>query len=134
MKKLYLLIVAACVFSACAPASSASLTGTWQLVSYGSASNPTRADPDIDTAILFDVETLSGSVGCNQFNGGYALEEDRVIFGPLTSTEMGCIGAAGEQESAVYRLLAGTATFSLDGDMLTIISEDGASVIVLVRK
>ncbi|HQV93116.1 MAG TPA: META domain-containing protein [Anaerolineales bacterium] len=134
MKKLYLLIVAVFVLAACAPAASASLTGEWGLVSYGSASSPTSADPSIDTSILFDAEKISGNVGCNQFNGGYSLEEDRVVFGPLVSTKMACIGAAGEQESAVLSLFAGATTFSLDGDTLTIASEDGASVVVLARK
>ena len=135
MKKIFWLIVAVFALAACASAVSASLAGEWRLVSYGSASNPTPADPEIDTAILFDAETFNGNVGCNQFNGGYALEGSRIVLSAFTTTEMACIGVAGEQESALFNVLfADTATFSLDGDALTIASADGASVIVLARK
>lgn len=134
MKKIYLLIVAMFVLAACAPAASPSLTGEWGLVSYGSTSSPTSADSSIDTSIMFDAEKISGNVGCNQFNGGYTLEESNIVFTQFISTKMACIGAASVQESAVLSMFAGTSSFSLDGDTLTITSTDGASVIVLERK
>ena len=134
MKKFYLLIVAVFALAACAPAASPSLAGEWGLVSYGSASNPTPADPNIETSIMFDAEKISGKVGCNQFNGGYTLEESNIVFSQFISTKMACIGNASVQESAVLSVFAGAATFSLNGDTLTITSADGASVIVLARK
>ncbi|MFN8402759.1 MAG: META domain-containing protein [Anaerolineales bacterium] len=134
MKKIYMLIVVMFLLAACAPAVSPSLEGTWQLVSYGSASSPTPADPSIDTSIVFDAEKISGNVGCNQFNGSYTLEESKIVFGQFISTKMACIGNASIQESAILSAFIGTATFTLDGDTLTITSADGASVIVLARK
>ncbi len=134
MKKIYMLIVVMFLLAACASAASPSLAGTWQLVSYGSASSPTPADPSIDTSILFDAEKISGNVGCNQFNGSYTLEESKIVFGQFISTKMACIGNASIQESAILSAFAGAGTFSLDGDTLTITSADGASVIVLARK
>ena len=134
MKKFYLLIVAVLMLAACAPAATPSLAGEWGLVSYGSASSPTSADPSIDTSILFDAEKISGNVGCNQFNGGYTLEGSNIVFAPFISTKMACIGNASVQESAILSVFAGAATFSLDGDTLTITSADGASVIVLASE
>ena len=134
MKKIYLLIVAMFALAACAPAASPSLAGEWGLVSYGSTSSPTLADPNIETAIMFDAEKISGNVGCNQFNGGYTLEESNIVFSPFISTKMACIGAAGEQESAILSVFTGAATFSLIGNTLTITSADGTSVIVLEQK
>ena len=134
MKKIYLLIIAVFVLAACTPAAAPSLAGEWQLVSYGSATSPTPADPNIDTSIVFDSEKISGNMGCNQFNGGYTLEENNIVFSPFISTKMACIGNASVQESAALSVFAGAATFSLNGDTLTVTSADGASVIVLARK
>ncbi len=134
MKKIYLLIVAVFLLAACAPAVSPSLAGEWQLVSYGSASNPTPADPSIDTSILFDAEKISGNVGCNQFNGSYTLNGSDITFDQFISTKMACIGNASVQESAILSVFVGAATYSLNGDTLTITSADGASVIVLAKK
>ncbi|HRQ31591.1 MAG TPA: META domain-containing protein [Anaerolineales bacterium] len=135
MKKILKLLFAAMfALAACAPAMPASIVGEWTLESYGDPSNPTLVAPDIDATVVFDVDRLSGNVGCNQFNGGYMLDGDRISFDPLASTKMACMGAAGDQEAAVLRAFAGAATFSLNDAALTITSEDGASVVVFTRK
>lgn len=134
MKKFYLLTVAVFLLVACAPAVSPSLAGEWTLVSYGSASNPTPADPSIDTSILFDAEKISGNVGCNQFNGSYTLNGSDITFDQFISTKMACIGNASVQESAILSVFVGAVTYSLNGDTLTITSADGASMIVLAKK
>jgi heat shock protein HslJ len=135
MKKLVVGLLALFVLVACAGGSSASITGQWKLVSYGSVSSQTPAAPDVDTSIEFKSGgPLSGNVGCNSFGGDYKVSGDTVTFGSVMSTMMFCEGPAGDQEMGTLAVLKDSAKFILDGNKLTITSGDGKSVIVLARK
>jgi len=135
MKKLVIGLIAIFTLAACASGSSASITGQWKLVSYGSAANQTSAVADVDTNIEFTSDgKLNGNVGCNGFGGGYKVEGKNLTFGPVMSTMMFCEGPVGEQEMGTVAVFQESAAFALDGDKLTITSADGNSVIVLGRK
>ena len=133
---LTILVLAGILLSACSGGTSASLTGTWKLVSYESPGNLTPAAPDVDASVIFGEDgTISGNVGCNSFGGDYKVDGDKITFGPISSTLMMCAEAAiGDQETAVLNTLTETVTFVIAGDKLTITSADGSSVIVLARK
>lgn len=142
MKKTSLLLVtlfalSVLILSACTSGggASASPTGEWTLVSYGDASNPTPALPDVETSINFNEDgTFGGSVGCNSFGSDYKVDGDQVTFGSIVSTMMFC-NEISTQESAVLAILTDkTVSFTVNGDELTFTSADGASVIVLARK
>jgi len=138
-QSLYLLtmfVLAGIMISACAGGTSASLTGTWELASYGSPASLTPAAPDVEASIIFDEdETISGNVGCNDFGGDYKVDGDKITFGPISSTLMMCADTAiGDQETAVLNTLTETVTFMIAGDSLTLTSADGSSIIVLARK
>jgi heat shock protein HslJ len=130
MKKLVLGLFAVFVLAACAGGSSTSVNGTWKLVSF----NGNAAVVDVETSIEFKDGQVNGNVGCNGFGGEYKVSGDTIEFGPIMSTLMFCAGPVGEQESATLAALQEFAGFVLDGDMLTITSPDGASVIVLEKK
>jgi len=82
-----------------------SLTGTsWQLTSFASASGSTAkatAAPSAGTLVFAAKGKLSGSTGCNSFNGTYAQSASSltITVGPMTL--MACSGAAATQETAV---------------------------------
>jgi heat shock protein HslJ len=139
MKKLYICLVvvfvmAGMMLAACRDASSSSLLGDWKLVSYGSPSKLTPAVADVDTSLVFDKEgKVSGSVGCNSFGGDYKVDGTKITFESVVSTLMFCEGPVGDQETTTLNVLAGEATFALDGNNLTITSADGSSVIVLAK-
>jgi heat shock protein HslJ len=127
-------VIALSILTACSAGTPQSIQGRWQLVSHGSASAQTPAAADVDAFIEFGAdEQLSGNVGCNGFGGEYKVEGDGITFGPIISTEMFCEGPVGEQEATTLAVLSESATFVLDGDVLTITSADGNSVIVLER-
>ena len=141
MKKQFLyflavLALAGIMLTACSGSASASLAGTWKLISYGPPANPVPAVKDVDTSVSFGEDgTISGNVGCNNFGGDYKVSGDKIIFGPISSTLMMCADTAiGDQETAVFNSLTETVTFALNGATLTITSSDGGSVIVLARK
>lgn len=130
-----LFAVTAWTLTACAGGASASLTGSWKLISYGSKSNPTPGAPDVDTTVTFGSDgKISGNVGCNSFGGDYKVRGDKIVFGQIVSTLMGCPNPIGQQESAVFSAFTGEAAFNVDGSTLTIASADGNPVVVFAQK
>jgi heat shock protein HslJ len=141
MRKIFLLMtVCSILLSACAaPAdggeSGASLAGTnWRLASYGPVSATQTAAADVDTSLAFGSDgKLSGNMGCNGFGGDYSQAGNTLTFGPIMRTLMACEGQRMEQEDAAMQVLVDTATFTLDGDTLTIFSADGGTLLELTR-
>ena len=133
-KMLFVGLLVVFTVAACTGGSSASIQGQWKLVSYGSGSEQKTATPDIETSIEFKDGQLSGNVGCNGFGGEYTVDGDTIAFGSIMSTMMFCEGPAGEQEMGTLAVLLEKTTFVLDGNLLTITSGDGNSVIVLEKK
>jgi len=131
---LTLFTLAGLLISACS-GSSASLEGEWSLVSYGNASALTPALPNVETSINFGADgQFGGTVGCNSFGAEYSVSGDNITFGSVLSTMMFCEDI-NEQESTVLSILNDKAlTVESDGTTLTLVSADGASVIVLTRK
>jgi heat shock protein HslJ len=135
MKKLIVGLLILFALSACTGGASASPTGQWKLVSYGSASSQTPAVTGVDTTIEFKSDgSMNGNVGCNGFGGDYKVDGDTVTFGPVMSTMMFCNGPVGDQEMRTLVVLKDSAKFVLNGNKLTITSADGKSVIGLARK
>jgi len=130
---LILLTLAMTVFNACSSAGT-SLAGEWELVSYGDASNPTPAIVGVGTSITFNEGQFGGNVGCNSFGADYTSEGSSIHIGSVVSTMMFC-EATSAQESAVLGILSDkTLKVSMNGDQLKLLTEDGASVIVLEKK
>ena len=135
MKKILFLLIAAFMLAACASGTSASINGTWKLDSYGSAFDQVPAAPGVDTSIEFGSDgRLSGTVGCNQFNGEYQVKGDKITFGPIASTRKFCEGSVGEQETTTLVVFIESAAFVIEGDILTLTSAGGSSVVVLAGK
>ena len=140
MKKMYfymitMLVISGALLAACTGGAAASVIGDWKLVSYGSPADLTPAPPDVDTSIVFGADgKVNGNVGCNGFGGNYTLEGNTITFEDIVSTLMFCEGPVGDQETTTLNVFAGSTTFVLEGDTLTITSADGSSVIVLARK
>lgn len=135
MKKLILLTMGIFLLAACASTSTVNLTGEWTLVSYGDAVNPTPALPGVDTSIKFEDGQMSGNMGCNGFGGEYELKGNTLTFGPVMSTLMFCEGIS-DQEQGVLSVFADgeKLTVTMEGDVMTIASADGALVVNLTRK
>ena len=129
VKKFLVGLMMVLTLSACTGRSSVPIDGQWKLVSY----NQTPALPNVETTMEFKDGQLSGSVGCNHFGGEYKVKDDIIEFGPIMTTEMFCEAVA-DQEAGTYGVLQGKASFVLDGDTLTITSEDGIMFVVLARK
>jgi heat shock protein HslJ len=125
----------AVVASACSSSggSGGQLDGkTWALTSYtvGSETQQVPADVLADATFIAAESTVSGSGGCNRFTGGYRAEGANLTFGALASTQMACIGPAGDVEAAYLANLAATKTYTATADTLTMFDAQGASSLV----
>lgn len=129
IKNVFLMILSAAfavVLSACA-ANSTSLTGTtWKLASYGPKTAQIPATPGVETSLVIGTDgKLGGNMGCNSMGGEFSISGDTITFQNVYATEMACEEPRMSQESAAFKVLQGTTTYKVDGDVLTITSSDG---------
>ena len=78
--------------------------------------------------LQYTTEKVSGTGGCNQFNGPITIEDDAVQIGPLASTRMMCEGKA-DVEAQYFAALQAARTFTLDGEVLVLKAEDGHALL-----
>lgn len=101
--------------------SAADLDGAnWRLVEL--AENEPVAD-EVEITITFAGDKISGSGGCNNYNGSFTLSDDNpflVTFGPIASTRMACPDPAGNQENAYFSALAAASLWGYDFGNLVI--------------
>lgn len=134
MKKnlLILLFIGVVLVSACTPQTS-SLVGTWKLTAYGPSGALNPAVTDAEATLTFsDDGTVTGSGGCNSLGGEYEVDGGQLIFGPITSTLMGCDEARMVQESVVMQVLTGTAEFEIENNTLTLTNNDKVLVFTAI--
>lgn len=89
--------------------------------------------PALDDAaptIAFLPNGVTGSAGCNRFNGGYEADAASLTFGALATTRMACADDRMEQERAFLTLLSRVTRYetSEDGTELVLTAEDGRTI------
>jgi heat shock protein HslJ len=121
-------LIAGSILSACSLLGGGSdLVGTtWQLKSMNNAA----IVDGTNITLNFDKDALGGSGGCNSYGGDYKLQGEKLTVSSVFSTEMYC-EAAGlmDQEAAYYEMLNQVTGLSLDGDVLTLTTGDGGSMV-----
>jgi copper homeostasis protein (lipoprotein) len=108
----------------------ASLTNTyWKILRLGDtevAPGEGRREPNL---ILRAGESrFTATVGCNQVNGSYTLESDRLGFGEVTMTRSACPTPLDEWESKLVGALGTAATWRIDGQTLELLDDAGNAV------
>ncbi|MET9411618.1 META domain-containing protein [Streptomyces sp. NPDC002935] len=70
---------------------------------------------------------VSGNLGCNGFGSKATLDGDRVEFGEIQTTDMGCEKGPMSFERSLSRTVAGGSAFTTkaDGDKLTLTADNG---------
>lgn len=110
----------------------AALVGRWHAESIrrrGVVANiPTVIDITADGKV-------TGSGGCNRISGGMTIEEARISFGPLISTEMACAPAIMNQERDFLSALGDARLWRIDEqrDRLILVDAHGRTVLRLLR-
>ncbi|MGY0492821.1 META domain-containing protein [Streptomyces sp. WG-D5] len=110
----------------------AELVGTTWKVTSLSADDATRSVPKAAEGrarLVFDKDGhVSARLGCNQGRAEATAKDGHLTFGPLTSTRMGCIGAAGELEQTMLKVLKNKASYDIQGNSLTLKKPDGSGI------
>ena len=78
------------------------------------------------TAEFAAAGTVSGSGGCNTYNGPYTVDGTRLSVGALASTRKLCADDVNAQETAYFAALAAATTFTVRGDALELRDDSGA--------
>jgi heat shock protein HslJ len=108
----------------------------WTLVAMNGEPNNVGL---VDTTALFDSgsEPGQGSVGgvamCNNYRGGYTVEEDTLVISELSSTMMMCPETVMQAEATYLELLGSAQTYQVFGETLIITSEKGLLTYVANR-
>lgn len=103
----------------------------WVLVSYLNAAGETaEALADREVTAEFGADgRVGGNSGCNTYFASYTTEGNTLTIGQAGSTMMACEPAEIMQQEADYlAALTSAATFTIEGDQLSIANADGATV------
>lgn len=134
-------ILVALALVACTPAASptasprpgdATLAGTsWTLRSIGGTDLPAGVSVTLDMT----ADQASGTSGCNQYGGSYAVDGADISFGPMAVTEMACPDPQMAVEAAYLAALTAATTWAIPADAsvgteLTISGADPAQKLV----
>jgi putative lipoprotein len=98
------------------PPPAADLTGTaWRLEDLGGA----PALPDVTATLEFlEGGRVGGRGSCNRFFGSAEISGEKIAFGQIGSTMMGCAADVARQEAAYFRALKDAERFSVEGARL----------------
>jgi putative lipoprotein len=108
--------VAACGGSGGSPAPA--LPGTSWLVTSINRVPTTDPKPTIEFAADGNV---SGTTGCNQYNGTYTVDGKKITFSPLASTLVACTDpATSAQESIFIETVQGATNWAIDDGNLSL--------------
>lgn len=101
----------------------------WQAsgINNGKGGVLSTANTHLTTAVFSD-GTVSGSTGCNRYNGTYDIEGDQIVFGPAAATRKFCAEPEGimEQEQQFLAALGRASTFQVTPGKLELRDEKGS--------
>jgi heat shock protein HslJ len=131
------------MIAACGGGAANPLAGTkWQMQDYANPAITTGMSTVLSGAIPTiefgeddaspDGAIVSGSGGCNTYQGTYTVDGESLTFGPLAATLMACSDPEGvmEQEAVFLAQLQSATGYRIDGDQLHILNDKGHLVIL----
>jgi heat shock protein HslJ len=101
---------------------------TWALVAYRDRHGE-WVEPVSTGELRLGGGNLTGHTGCNNMNSAYNTEDDRLSFGVIATTRMGCAPDIAAQEFAVLDALRQVAGYELDNDTLTLVDSEGEALL-----
>jgi heat shock protein HslJ len=111
------------------------LEGEWIVTGYNNGRQAVTS-PIVGTTLtaVFTADAVSGSAGCNDYNGPYKLDGSKVTIGPLASTRKACEQAVMDQEQEFLTALQTPSTVEVSGATVTLRDASGATQVVLAPK
>jgi heat shock protein HslJ len=109
------------------------LIGAWTVTGFNNG-NQAVVSPEAGTEMTAEFGedgTLTGSGGCNTYNGSWTLTDATLAIGPLASTKMACEEAVMTQETQFLTALGGATGYRVEGANITLTSADGSNAVTL---
>ncbi len=108
-----------------------SLQGSWRLANMTQPPFPTPMLPVGDLTADFANGRVSGSGGCNRYNGSYTTNGSQLKIGPLASTFKACEEATMQQETNFLKAMQAATRYQVNNDGLQIYykNQDGEGVL-----
>ncbi len=109
------LAAAACGGSSATPAN---ISGTsWVMTGFEGLMGAGLEDlPTSGVTVSFGTDgSVNGKGACNNFNGSYAIDGDKLKISGLSSTMMACPGDLGSWENAYFTFLQDSPKYGVDG-------------------
>ena len=103
---------------------------TWALTSYVDGATLKNVPAGVYADAKFVNGNVSGSAGCNRYNGPAKISGATIAVTGLISTKMACPPPASNVEDAYLADLQKSATFTATADALTIFDATGAKLLV----
>jgi heat shock protein HslJ len=107
------------------------LAGSWIVTGYNTGDSVDSPIADTELTATFENGAVSGSSGCNTYNGTYTLTGTTLAIGPLASTQKACDQPIMDQETAFLTALQGATGVRTDGANVTLTSADGSNAVTL---
>ncbi|MBM4485507.1 META domain-containing protein [Rhodococcus hoagii] len=104
---------------------------TWvvdTLVTPQAVSTSVALEASAPTLTIDDAGQVTGSTGCNRFNGPATIAGDTITFGPLATTRMACPADVADVERSVLHVLDGPVTYEVDGPTMRLTKDDGTGL------
>ncbi len=111
------------------------LLGSWVVDSLSTAPNSVSVVlPGTELTAVFRIKTVSGSSGCNSYQGPYTTNGDVVAIGPLAGTQIACPEDVMAQEQAFLQDMKGVGRLvQKANDRITLTDISGSVLVSLVR-
>lgn len=109
---------------------------SWDLIAYNNGTGGFQSTIiDVPVTALFEEDgTLSGTAGCNSYNGTWETEENSIEIGPLASTAMACAEAdVMDQETRYLAALQQADTYRVDAMTLEMLDAEGTRLVQYQR-
>jgi heat shock protein HslJ len=111
------------------------LLGEWNVTGFNNGQEAVVSPAQgTELTATFTADAVSGSSGCNTYNGGYTLEGSAVTIGPLASTMMACDQPIMDQEAQFQAALQAATTVESSGGTVTLRDASGAMQVTLASK
>ncbi|MEX0269649.1 META domain-containing protein [Leptolyngbyaceae cyanobacterium UHCC 1019] len=117
-------------------AQSSALTGSWRLANMTEPPFPTPMLPSTDITADFSGDRVTGSGGCNRFNGGFKTKGNQLTIDPLASTRKACEEGVMTQEARFLKALQTAQRYEVNDQGLQIFykTEQGIGVLRFVSQ
>jgi heat shock protein HslJ len=109
----------------------ASLIGDWEATSFRQRDAVASLLPDTEITARFGSDgTLAGSAGCNRYSAGFTTDGGSLTIEPPVLTRMACEKPDGvmKQEQQYVEALPRAASYTFEGQMLTLLAADGTII------